>query len=202
VVVDLSKVSLTDAESLAATLWAGSYLTDSWSATSRTASTVFPGIQATEPRALSSTTIREIPGDVEHEVQSLFEAARDEEFEDGIESQFSVRLTNLIEAQGDLAMGAINKVMFGGNAALDAASEAMRWLGQMKDPETHLYRIWTLRQGLKSNSLRIRDGAALGLSFLADPRVIPDLELAISREPCAELRSDLESVLDWHKRVR
>jgi hypothetical protein len=160
------------------------------------------GVEDQSLRALSSTRAREIPEELEREVERAFEAAREEEFEDGMESQFSKKLLALIQTRGDLAVEAVNRVIFDKNSDAEVAAEAMRWLGQLRDRETHSYRVWVLKQGLESASPRIRDGAVLGLSFLGDPRVIPDLEQAYVRETVAELRSDIQAVLDWLKRVQ
>ena len=78
----------------------------------------------------------------------------------------------------------------------EVLSEALRCLGHMEDNETYALRRWTLEQGLYSSSPRIRDGAALGLSFLDDPHAIPYLKEAVERESIQMLREDLKQILE------
>ena len=52
---------------------------------------------------------------------------------------------------------------------------------------------------IDSPSAWVRDGAGLGLSFLDDPRSIPDLEEAIKNESSKALKEDLVLVLNQLK---
>ena len=52
-----------------------------------------------------------------------------------------------------------------------------------------------LEHALEHPAAKVRDGAALGLSFLGSPEAIRCLESAVEREPIAELKDDLRQVL-------
>lgn len=215
VIEDVSQLSLTDIkppdvppgssskremlESPHVVSYARRYIPDLWLAS---LSAPISEIEKQTLPAQSSSEAHKIPKELEQEVEGAFQAAREEIFADGMESQFSKKLLALIQTHGDLVMGAINSIISSKNSSAEVIAEAMRWLGQLRDKDTHLYRIWILRQGLKNNSPRIRDGALLGLSFLGDTRVIPDLEQAYDRESLAELKSDIQAVLDWLERSR
>jgi len=143
----------------------------------------------------NSTAQQERPKQIDQEITILFEAAKEQDFEDGMESEFSKGLISLIKKYGNAVMEVISDLIIheGVNAAV--ASEALRWLGRMDHPTSYYFRLWLLERSLRCSSAMVRDGAALGIASLDDTHAIPYLKQAILRENYAELREDMEQVL-------
>jgi len=136
------------------------------------------------------------PAPSQGHVRALFDAGRLERFEDGRESRFSQGLCRLVRTLGQDAVAEIAKLLSVPGRYDETLSEAMRWLGQLEDPRSQAGRLWLLEQALQHPAPKVRDGAALGLCSLGHPHAIPFLERAIEVEPGAELRGDLQQVLD------
>jgi hypothetical protein len=131
------------------------------------------------------------------EVHELFAQARDIRFEDGMESDFSRRLQDLVARGGSAAVSAIERVILCGAASAEVSGEALRWIGRMVDPGTLSERRRLLLRSLYSPTYAIRDGAILGLMSLDQP--VPQTLIAriIEREPRPELRRDLEELVEY-----
>ncbi|MEH1790341.1 HEAT repeat domain-containing protein [Nostoc sp.] len=134
------------------------------------------------------------------ELENLFINAKDEYFEDGFESDFSKGLVFYIQKYGDNAIETITYFIVYEKVNSEIASEALRWLGEINDPESYNFRRWLLERSLRCSSSRVRDGAILGLSYLNDTHAITYLEQAIEREKITELREDMKQVLAQLKR--
>lgn len=142
-----------------------------------------------------STVLREHSIEIDKEAECLFEVAKEQVFEDGMESNFSRELISLVEKYGNTAIGVITRLVVTEQANAEVASEALRWLGRMEHSLTYQSRMFLLERSLYSRSARIRDGAALGLASLDNPHAIPHLRRAIHREKNRLLRNCLEQVL-------
>lgn len=129
-------------------------------------------------------------------VENLFRIAESEEFEDGMDSIFSLGLQNVIETYGNLALSMVSPYIFDSKTSVKVVSETLCQLGQINHIGTHRNRLRIIEKSLLSNSTYIRDSAGLGLSFLDDPAAIESLEEAIEREINMELKKDLEMVLE------
>jgi len=144
--------------------------------------------------------------EVERKVQALFEVAREEFFEDGIESQLSKGLESLVKKHGENAIEVLANLVINERINAEVAAETLRWLGRISHPSTYSSRLWLLERSLFCSSARVRDGAALGLASLDDSTAIPYLIQAIGREKITELREDMRQVLsqleenphEWH----
>lgn len=132
--------------------------------------------------------------DIEQEMSVLFRAAKEEFFEDGVESYFSKELGLLIRKYADIAVIALIPFVLAEQANEEIAHEALHALGRLEHPQTHLDRRALLERGLYCLSSWIRDGAALGLATLGDPHAIQYLKQAIDREKTEELRRDMETI--------
>ncbi len=126
---------------------------------------------------------------------SIFTSAKEEIFEDGMESDFSVSLTEFIVSYGRSAMETIIPIILSEHTNTEVVSETLRVIGRINHETTYRDRLWLLERGLYSSSARVRDGAILGLAFLNDPLAIAPLKSAIEREQISELRHDMEQVL-------
>jgi hypothetical protein len=126
---------------------------------------------------------------------SIFSNAREEIFEDGMESKFSLNLSEFIVSFGHPAMETIINLLLSNRLNTEVASEAFRVLGRLRHKNTYRDRLWLLERGLYNRSARVRDGAALGFAFLNDQLAIAPLQAAIERELIPELRKDMEQIL-------
>jgi hypothetical protein len=142
------------------------------------------------------TAPQERPVEVEKTIEILFEAAREEVFEDGMESEFSRKLVSLVEAYGNAMLEIIAYLIVYEKVNGEVAAESLRWLGRIDHAPTYPYRLWLLERSLRCSSARVRDGATLGLASLNDPQAITPLKQAIEREQIGELREDMQQVLD------
>jgi hypothetical protein len=141
------------------------------------------------------TAYQEPAQDLSAKMVALFAAAKDEYFEDGMESDFSRGLVRLIHAYGEKAVIELAFLILLDQTNAEIASEALRWLGHMEDARSYQRRLWLLERSLFMRSGRIRDGAVLGLASLDNPHAIRYLRQAIDQEPSPELRHDMEQVL-------
>lgn len=144
----------------------------------------------------SATTHTEYPEEIRLILSDLLARAREETFEDGMESQFSKALISYIKRYGNAAVKVLTEYILSEHVNAEIASEALRWIGHIEDASTYESRLWLLGRGLLSASSRIRDAALLGLAFLNDPQAIPLLEAAIQRERIQELREDMKQALE------
>lgn len=142
-----------------------------------------------------SSTVEEDTTAIRNQIQSLFESAKDEFFEDGMETPFSNNLEMIILKHHELSILALAKALFDKSANEEIVSEALRILGRIRDHDTYNIRLWLLEQNLKRDSVRIKDGALLGLASLDDARCIPSLKRAIHEEINSELREDMQQLL-------
>ena len=147
-------------------------------------------------RAKGSTAVTGPAAQVRDQLAALCAAARGEYFEDGVESPFSRELVCLIEEHGEAAVEPLAELIGHDLIGDEVASEALRWLGLMERGPAYGGRRRLLEDCLRSHSLKVRDGAALGLSFLNDPHAIPYLNRAIEREERQWLRQEMQHVVE------
>ena len=143
----------------------------------------------------SSTLTQDYPDTIDQEIELLFDRAKGEVFEDGMESEFSRGLVTYIKKYRNAAMEALERLILTEQVNAEIASETMRWLGHIDHLITYRHRLYLLERSLLNTSPRVRDGAGLGLASLDDPHAIPYLKKAIEREQIQELCHDLEQVL-------
>jgi hypothetical protein len=125
----------------------------------------------------------------------VFQRGAEEEFEDGMESEFSRELESLVTIYGSASKPILARLLDDAEISPRVWAEALRWLGRLHDPASHEARLWVLEKGLSSMFPIVRDGAALGLSSMDDPAAIPYLQRAVDSEVIAELRTDMEQIL-------
>jgi len=133
--------------------------------------------------------------EVKQGIEALFIEAKEEVFEDGMESEFSKGLVSMIRRYGNATIEWIANLIVHEKANPEVSSEALRWLGDIDHVSTYDKRLWLLERSLLCSAARVRDGAALGLASLDDPHSVRYLKQAIQREQCEELREDMEQVL-------
>jgi len=143
----------------------------------------------------SSTSQDTDSGELEKNATALFASAKEQIFEDGMESDFSREIAEFITSYGRSAMEAIIGLILCGRINSEVVSEALRVIGRIDHVSTYRDRLWLLERGLYSSYARVRDGAIVGLAYLDDPIAIKPLGFAIEREQTPELRKDMEQVL-------
>jgi len=144
----------------------------------------------------SSTAQYENRSQLIEEFQNLFEAARDETFESGIETIFSRRLLALVKRYRGAAMEVLAAIIIAGSASSMVAAETLYWLARMNDPSTHRQRLELLESALaKASSARVRYSAGLGLGAMGDPRAIRPVKNALENETDEDVRRVLGMAL-------
>ena len=143
----------------------------------------------------SASTSNE-PKSLVEEFRRLFAAAREEVFEDGMESVFSRNLAVLIKEHKDQAIIFAAEYLESDDFDEEVGAETLRQLGHSKNEPTYMSRLDLLVRGLHHDSAMVRDGAILGLASMDDPGVIAELEEAVKREQDPELRDDMNDVLE------
>ena len=127
----------------------------------------------------------------------LFAIGREERFQTGMESHFSRTLLSLIDQHGESSFEILQELIFSPMVSIDVAAEACRWIGYIRNTESHTIRRKLLESVLlAANSAFLRDDASLALASMDDPASIPVLQQAVERETNSELRHDLQHVLD------
>jgi hypothetical protein len=146
---------------------------------------------------VESSTIRQnYSKELSEEIYSLFKASDEQNFEDGMESEFSKKLILLVKEYANEAIEIIISIIhYDERVNAEVAAEALRWLGKIDHAPSYGFRLWLLERSLRCSKARIRDGAILGLASLNDPHAISFLKLAIEQEKYSELRKDMEQVL-------
>lgn len=128
--------------------------------------------------------------------QRLGTNAIEEVFLDGMESNFSRRLTAALVAHGETAVRAIERIINLDTTSVEVVGETLRHIGYLEDLRTHQTRLIVLVRQLESTDPRIRDAAALGLAALDDPQAIDALLETLNRESSSQLKGNLRIVLN------
>ena len=146
--------------------------------------------------AESGTVVADIDPELTRYIRELFEQGASEFFEDGMHSGFSRSLLAAIRQNGRETLRAVADYFLEADASPDVLSEALRWLGEIKDTYTFRERWLILEQSLRHESPRVRDGAVIGFATLDDPRARTLMTEAARTERIAEIRRLMEQVVD------
>lgn len=152
-------------------------------------------VEFEEPQ-INATSTYDILPQLVAEIRDIFIAAGDEYFEDGVETDFSRSVIQLVEQYRDDAIKALQSMISRDLLAPKLVAEALCWLGQVEEPASHIKRRELLQENLGHRSPYIRDGAMVGLAYLEDPRSLEALRVALQREPIAELREYIEETIE------
>ncbi len=126
----------------------------------------------------------------------LVEGARDEYFEDGVESNLSAGLRILFRNYAESFARILDERLKKSDIGPWILTAVLHTIGNIDDDATRDWRLATLVGHLKAPSPLIRDAAAVGLSYLDDKRAIPYLREAIARETNKDFQEDLSSVVE------
>ncbi len=133
---------------------------------------------------------------MQYTAEALFAGGKDQDFEDGFESQFSRDLISFMTEEGNEAVITIEHLITHQRVNPQVGSEALRWIGRIRDSGTRVARLRLLENCLTNSSAVIRDGAILGLSYLDDPISAKSIRSVIQKESHSELREDMRQVLE------
>jgi hypothetical protein len=133
--------------------------------------------------------------ELRQEALNVFLVGEEEDFEDGMVSDFSVRLCRLLEKYGKATINEIDHLIDQRNISDGVLGEALRCLGRLDNAETHEYRLWLLQKSLSCSSVYLRDSAAIGIGSMNDVSAIDSLEKAVEQEKNKELKEDMAEVL-------
>ena len=114
---------------------------------------------------------------------------------DGMDSQFSIRLSALLSEHGKSLVESIGVFISSGKCSQFVASEFLTQLENYSDIDTEdsIYKLTV--SGLSSKYLEVRDAAMNALGSMENPEAIAPLREAIKREKNNELREDMKVIL-------
>ena len=154
-----------------------------------------PAWQSETMSALSQMSEPNLGRESAAKLRELFRNVDGEVFEDGMTSNFSTALHGIISEYGTAAVEQLGKMTLARDAPVDVAEEALRQVGHIRDAATHDARLSLLERALESPELRIRDGGAIGIDYMEDPRAVPSLERALERETYGWLGQYIRDVI-------
>ena len=131
----------------------------------------------------------------------VFEEAHDEEFENGMESKFSERLSAIVNLHDQVAVEAIGRKLKAKNIRIEVLIEALRQIGQLDHEPTRRIRLKLLEPFLRNDNIRLRYAACLGLAALDDVAAFSALGKALDAEPSHKIRVILLQVLNQLKNI-
>ncbi len=130
-----------------------------------------------------STTGQSEDGNVIENTRQIFGNLTGLESDDEGDDRFEEPVRSLVYSFGRRAVCEIDHLIHNGHLPPDAIRFTLRVLGDIEHPETHGYRRWLLQRVLLGSSAPvIRDGANVGLSLMDDPKAIPTIKEAITKE--------------------
>ncbi|SRR6266566_1909286 len=130
------------------------------------------------------------------DLERLFESAREELFEDGMESDFSRKLMFLILRYRHDALSEMALLLESTQVSSEVSAEALRWIGRLRDPQSQPHRLWLLERSLGNPNPAVRDAAIVGLAALDDRRARKYVAAALATESLPELQEDLIQLLE------
>ncbi|MEK6322901.1 MAG: HEAT repeat domain-containing protein [Acidobacteriota bacterium] len=135
-------------------------------------------------------------------VRELFEVAKEEIFEPGVENAFTRGLACLINQYGYKTIDIVTRLIVYEIVNEETASQALLLFGRVEHPPSHAGRLSLLERSLRHSSTRVRNAASYSIASLDDPAAIPYLKQAIERETCGELRDDMRQALEQLESTR
>jgi len=132
-------------------------------------------------------------------IRTLVEVAKEERFQDGLESNLSLGLTTLIERYPSETIAILNEILRSLGISYFIHAEILQLLGRIESAATKEGRFSLLISYLRAKSPIVRDAAGTALACMNDQRAISYLQRAIETEPVPTLREDMAAVVDQLK---
>lgn len=128
-------------------------------------------------------------------VENVFSAAREEQFEVGMESRFSRELDDLCAANPDFVLETLIEKVRNSSCEPQVIAELLQWTSRQRKT-LGLDAMYLFKQGLLHGSSLVRDCAALSFADFDESRALVHLQEAARTETEVELRKDLEALVD------
>lgn len=135
------------------------------------------------------------PDFITSNLDRLFSAAHEEQFEAGVESRFSTGLQKLFQTDPLNVLDYLRLRLIGGGSSPEVMSEMLEWVSRREAIPLRETVVNLLSLGLCNGSPLVRDAAALGLAYLEGSAAIGLLRQAIESEGVPELREDLTDLV-------
>ena len=132
---------------------------------------------------------------IQEQLERIFTTAQDEQFEIGIESQFSKGLQKLCGLDPSTGLQLLKTRFINSDADSEVLAEVLRWASHQRATEIRNLIVDLLLTGLHNVSSLVRDTAALSLAYLEEAGAIVQLQQALEREKVPELKRDLEDLI-------
>ena len=126
----------------------------------------------------------------------LSNEAREEIFEDGMDSLFSKCLSLMLATYKNRVIQIIGDISFLNLIDPEVASEILITLARNDDIFTYRDRFRVITSALKLSSPIAREGSILALEMLNDKNSISILEKAINTEQSSYLKNEMRAVID------
>lgn len=152
--------------------------------------------------ATQTTTVRDLNPElaltdrIGKTLNELLIIAKDEWFQDGMDSNLGLGVTTLLTKYPNETLTALAKAIEINKPGDIILAELLHVIGHADQAKTVHTRLFLLIDYLSHESPLIRDAAAVALAYLDDKQAIPYLHRAIERETNKALRQDLQGVVD------
>ena len=140
--------------------------------------------------------------DLSRIIQIIFEAGKNEHFEDGMKSDFSVAIENIIKNYPEHAIEMLSEFLASNKIDSDLLCETLRTLGNLQDDETEQIIFQILIPYLSHPSPFIRDCTSLALYDLESPNAIPYIKKAIDKERYQSLKMDFKKIIKELREIK
>lgn len=134
--------------------------------------------------------------EIERELECLFVAAIEEQFEGGVESEFVRNLSDLLASSPLKLLRLLRIRLDETRLPAEVLAEVMQWLGEQEQEPIRERVVSLLMFGLDHTSSLVRDAGALALGQLEGSNALVHLERAITKETVPELREDMRDLAD------
>jgi hypothetical protein len=144
----------------------------------------------------NSTVIRhESSRILEEQLDRLFVAAEDEQFEQGMESRFAARLQSISNRAPLAVLVSLSNRLMDPDRSPEVLAEMLCWTARQDASAIRGCAADILRLGLRHSSPIVRDSAMTGLACLLDNEAVVALRQALEEETVPEVRQDLEDLI-------
>lgn len=133
---------------------------------------------------------------LEQSLHGLFDAATEEKFERGMESDFAKGLKGLLVLSPIELLRLLRTRLTETSMPVEVVAEAMRWLGEQEQKSIRKHIVSLLIYGLQHTSPLVRDAGALALGRLEGSNSLSHLNRAIADETVPELRQDMRDLAE------
>ena len=148
----------------------------------------------TVDESLPPSTDSLINAQVETQLDRLFSAAHEEQFETGVDSRFSKGLEQLYVHAPSAVLKSLIDRLVGRQASPQVLAEMLEWVSRQEQASRNDI-VKLLSIGLCNASPLVRDAAALSLAYFDGNTAIPYLNQAIQKENVPELQMDLRALV-------